>query len=246
MTLTSEDIVAFFTLCSLEVVLGIDNVIFIAILAGKLPEKERDKARLWGLSLAAGMRIVLLLGIGLVMMLKTPLITLPIGQDGLGLSGKDLILLFGGLFLIAKATYEIHHKIEAASEPEGSKPAAASLKIVLLQVLMVDLVFSLDSVITAVGMTNNVPVMVAVILVSVGVMLAFSGHIIAFIERHPAVKILALSFLILIGTLLVAEGVHRKDILPKGFVYFAMAFSFIVECLQIAASKKKKAEPAKS
>jgi predicted tellurium resistance membrane protein TerC len=232
---STEALVALLTLASLEVVLGIDNVIFIAILAGKLPESQRDSARKLGLTLAVVSRAILVLGIGLVMQLNQPLFSV----WGTGVSGKDMILILGGLFLLGKATYEIRRKIEHAHEPESSAAGVTTLKAVLTQVLIVDVVFSLDSVITAVGMTEGlrqpIPVMIAAIAISVVVMLIFSKAIVGFIERHPALKILALSFLLLIGTLLVAEGFHQK--IPKGYVYFAMAFCLGVELLQIRAIK---------
>ena len=232
---STEALVALLTLASLEVVLGIDNVIFIAILAGKLPESQRDSARKLGLTLAVVSRAILVLGIGLVMQLNQPLFSV----WGTGVSGKDMILILGGLFLLGKATYEIRRKIEHAHEPESSAAGVTTLKSVLTQVLIVDVVFSLDSVITAVGMTEGlrqpIPVMIAAIAISVVVMLIFSKAIVDFIERHPALKILALSFLLLIGTLLVAEGFHQK--IPKGYVYFAMAFCLGVELLQIRAIK---------
>ncbi|MFO0820852.1 MAG: TerC family protein [Pirellulales bacterium] len=234
---TVEALMALLTLTSLEVVLGIDNVIFIAILAGKLPESQRDSARRLGLTLAVVSRAILVLAIGWVMQLNQPMFQL----FGTSFSGKDLILILGGLFLLGKATYEIHHKIEGANAPADSLPAAASLRMVLMQVLMIDVVFSLDSVITAVGMTEGlkspVVIMIAAIAISVIVMLVFSKAIVTFIERHPALKILALAFLLLIGTLLVAEGFHQK--IPKGYVYFAMAFSLGVDILQMRATKKK-------
>jgi predicted tellurium resistance membrane protein TerC len=230
--LSLESLIALFTLTSLEVVLGIDNIIFIAILAGKLPESEREKARKLGLMFAAVSRILLLLVIGFVMQLKKKdLFTV----FGMGFSGKDLILIAGGIFLIGKASYEIHHKIEAAGRPvEKIKTSAAmSLAAVLGQVMVVDIVFSLDSVITAVGMTPHIPVMIAAILASVAVMLLFSGYVVRFVDEHPTIKILALAFLILIGTLLVAEGFEQK--IDKGYIYFAMAFSVVVDLLQMKA-----------
>lgn len=232
---TLEGLTALLTLASLEVVLGIDNVIFIAILAGKLPESQRDAARRLGLTLAVVSRVLLVLAIGWVMQLNEPLIQL-VGTD---FSGKDLILIFGGLFLLGKATYEIHHKVERAAAPPGATPTAVSLRVVLMQVLLVDVVFSLDSVITAVGMTEGLQspvfIMIAAIAISVVVMLVFSKAIVTFIDRHPALKILALAFLLLIGTLLVAEGFHQK--IPKGYVYFAMAFSLGVDLLQMRATR---------
>jgi len=231
--LTVESLVAFATLTGLEIVLGIDNLVFIAILAGKLPPEQRDRARKLGIVLAVVSRILLLFSISLVMKLTKPFVEIM----GLGISGKDLILIVGGAFLLAKATYEIHHKIEHATEQKKEGAAAVTLRSVLVQVVLLDVVFSLDSVITAVGLTPHVPIMVAAVLTSVAVMLALSGAIIGFIEKHPALKILALAFLILIGSLLVAEGFHQK--IGKGYIYFAMAFSVGVEVLQILATKKK-------
>lgn len=234
---TPEALIALLTLTSLEVVLGIDNVIFIAILAGKLPPSQRDTARRLGLCLAVVSRAILVLAIGWVMQLNQPLFTL----FSIDFSGKDLILIGGGLFLLGKATYEIHHKVEAAAKPESTMPAAISLRTVLMQVLIIDVVFSLDSVITAVGMTEGlkspVIIMIGAIAISVIVMLLFSKAIVTFIERHPALKILALAFLLLIGTLLVAEGFHQK--IPKGYVYFAMAFSLGVDLLQMRATRNE-------
>jgi predicted tellurium resistance membrane protein TerC len=234
---TSEGLVAFVTLAALEIVLGIDNVIFIAILAGRLPPEQRDKARTLGILLAVVSRLALLFSITWVMRLTKPFITL----GPFSFSGKDLILVFGGLFLLAKATYEIHHKvthgIDGQSDPSKGK---VTLGFVLAQVIMIDVVFSLDSVITAVGLTPHLAIMVAAVLSSVAVMLAMSGYIVRFIERHPAIKILALAFLIMIGALLVGEGFHQH--VGKGYVYFAMAFSVMVEGLQIMADRKP--EPA--
>lgn len=237
--LTAESLIAFFTLTGLEIVLGIDNIVFIAILAGKLPPSQRDKARKLGLLLAVVSRVLLLFSISLVMRLTKPFWVV-LGHP---ISGKDLILILGGAFLLAKATYEIHHKIEHGVDAEGKKEGAAqvTLRKVLVQVVLLDVVFSLDSVITAVGLTPHIAIMVAAVLTSVAVMLAVSGKIVAFIDKHPALKILALAFLILIGALLVAEGFHQQ--LGKGYVYFAMAFSVGVEVLQILATKKKTDNP---
>lgn len=233
--LTTESLIALLTLTSLEVVLGIDNVIFIAILASKLPEHQRDRARKLGLAIAVVSRAILVLAIGFVMQLNQPLFS----ALGTGVSGKDLILILGGLFLLGKATYEIHHKVENVSESHEAAPAITTLRAVLMQVLIIDVVFSLDSVITAVGMTEGlaspIPIMIAAIVISVIVMLVFSKAIVTFIERNPAIKILALSFLLLIGTLLVAEGFHQT--IPKGYVYFAMAFSLGVEFLQMRMTR---------
>ncbi len=236
--LNGESLAALLTLTSLEMVLGIDNVIFIAILCGKLPEAQRDRARTLGLLLAVISRIMLVLAIGWVMTLTKVLFVMM----GHGVTGKDLILIFGGLFLLFKGTREIHHKMQDARSPDNKPTKISSLQAVLIQILMIDVVFSLDSVITAVGMTEGlkhpIPIMVTAIILSVIGMLAFSKAIVLFIEHNPTIKILALSFLMLIGTLLVAEGFHQK--IPKGYVYFAMCFSFIVEMLQLWTLKPPK------
>jgi predicted tellurium resistance membrane protein TerC len=230
--LTVENLIALLTLASLEIVLGIDNIVFIAILAGKLVPEKRDRARRIGILLSVVTRIGLLMTIGWIVHLKDPLFSLL----GHGVSGKDLVMILGGLFLLGKATYEIHHRVQGHAGPHGTEGRGTSLGIVLVQIVLIDIVFSLDSVITAVGMTDNLPVMVVAVLVAVAVMLAFSGPIVRFIERHPAIKILALSFLLLIGVLLVAEGFHQE--IPKGYVYFAMAFSLGVELLQLRAESR--------
>ncbi|MBI1346763.1 TerC family protein [bacterium] len=231
--LTTENLIAFFTLTSLEIVLGIDNVIFIAILAGKLPEKQRDLARQLGLGLAVLSRIGLLFAIGWVMKLKEPWFTLMHHE----FSGKDLVLIVGGSFLIGKATWEMHHKVRGIQHGESHSTGASSLGGMLAQVLLIDVVFSLDSVITAVGMSNNIPIMVAAILASVAIMLLFSGPVVRFVDAHPAIKLLALAFLLLIGVLLVAEGFHQK--IDKGYIYFAMAFSLGIELLQMRMEKNQ-------
>lgn len=229
--LNGESLAALLTLTSLEMVLGIDNVIFIAILAGKLPEAQRDKARKLGLMLAVVSRIMLVLAIGWVMTLTKDLFTV-LGEP---ISGKDLILIFGGLFLVYKGTHEIHNKMQAVRNDDSRPSKVSTLRAVLFQVLMIDVVFSLDSVITAVGMTTElkhpIPIMVTAIFLSVLGMLVFSKAIVVFIEKNPTIKILALSFLLLIGMLLTAEGFGHH--VPKGYLYFAMSFSFIVEMLQL-------------
>jgi predicted tellurium resistance membrane protein TerC len=234
--LTGEALIALLTLTSLEMVLGIDNIIFIAILAGRLPAEQRDKGRTFGLMLAVISRVALVLSIGWVMSLKAELFLLL----GHAFTGRDVILVLGGLFLVFKATREIHHKVQSAGHDDTNPPAAASLKSVLIQVLLIDVVFSLDSVITAVGMTSGlksaIPIMVIAIILSVLGMLVFSKAIVTFIEKNPAIKVLALSFLMLIGMLLIAEGFGKE--IPKGYVYFAMAFSFFVEILQMWTEKK--------
>jgi len=234
--LTGESLVALLTLTSLEMILGIDNIIFIAILAGRLPAEQRDKGRTFGLMLAVISRVALVLSIGWVMSLKAELFSILEHA----FTGRDIILVLGGLFLVFKATREIHHKVQSAGDQEGKPVSKVSLRSVLIQVLLIDVVFSLDSVITAVGMTTGlkaaIPIMVIAIILSVLGMLAFSKAIITFIERNPAIKVLALSFLMLIGMLLIAEGFGKE--IPKGYVYFAMAFSFLVEILQMWTEKK--------
>ena len=225
---TTQNIVAFLTLAALEIVLGIDNVIFIAILSGKLPSAQQGRARSLGIGLAVGTRILLLLGITWVMQLTTPLIW--------GLSGRDLILIIGGLFLIGKSTYEIHEKLESSEHTQLGVPRTISFSGVLAQIILVDIIFSLDSVITAVGISGNLWVMVPAVLVAAAAMLFFAGGISGYVERHPTMKILALAFLILIGTMLVIEGLlpdvaHEYHI--KNYAYVAMAFSFIVELINI-------------
>ena len=221
----------FLTLTVLEIVLGIDNIIFISILCGRLPAEQQPRARQLGLGLAMLMRIGLLLSISWVIRLTEPLFSV-FGQE---ISGRDLVLLLGGLFLLGKATIEIHDKLEGA-EGEGDAKGGPSFTSVLIQIMMLDIVFSLDSVITAVGMVSEVGVMVAAVVVAVGFMMVFSGPVSDFVHRHPTVKILALSFLIMIGVMLVAEGFHQH--IPKGYIYFAMAFSVFVEMLNIRLRSK--------
>jgi predicted tellurium resistance membrane protein TerC len=224
-------------LLTLEIVLGVDNVVFISILASKLPADQQDKARKIGLLAAGGMRIILLLAIGWIITLKKELFTI----GSVGFSGKELILLAGGLFLIYKATKEIHHKLEG-EEGTTSAKTAPTIAAVIGQVLLLDLVFSIDSVITAVGMTTYVPVMVIAILISIGIMLVASKAIYTFVNAHPSVKILALAFLLLIGVTLLAEGFGEK--IPKGYIYASMTFSVFVEVLNLRVrSKKKPVEP---
>ena len=218
--------IAFVTLFALEVVLGIDNIIFISILAGKLPPDEQPRARTIGLGLAMGTRILLLVSIAWLARLTAPWVTIA----GFALSGRDLILFFGGLFLLAKSTFEIHDKLEGA-EGHRSVNVRASFGSVLVQIALLDIVFSLDSVITAVGMVDQVPVMIAAVVAAVLVMMLFAGPVSSFVDQHPTIKILALSFLILIGTSLIAEGLHFH--IPKGYIYFAMAFSVGVEMLNL-------------
>ena len=218
--------VAFLTLTALELVLGIDNVIFISILVGKLPQAQQPRARTLGLGLAMLMRIALLFSLSWVIGLTAPLFTV-LGQE---ISGRDLILLIGGVFLLGKSTHEIHVKLEG-EEGHASARVKPSFMGILLQILLLDIVFSLDSVITAVGMTDRLGVMIAAVVVSVVCMMVFAGPISRFVERHPTVKMLALSFLLLIGVALIAEGLDRH--IPKGYIYFAMAFSVFVEMLNL-------------
>ena len=218
--------IAFVTLTALEIVLGIDNIIFISILAARLPPARQPRARTLGLGLAMITRILLLLSLAWMARLTDPLFTV-IGFD---VSGRDLILFAGGLFLLAKSTREIHERLEGTAEHAAAQ-AGISFAGVLVQIALLDIVVSLDSVITAVGMVQQIPVMVAAIVAAVLVMMAAAGSIAAFVERHPTVKILALSFLLLIGTSLVAEGLHFH--IPKGYLYFAMAFSVGVEMLNL-------------
>jgi predicted tellurium resistance membrane protein TerC len=226
--------VGFATLTVLEIVLGIDNVIFISILASKLPRDQQSKARYIGLGLAMLMRIALLFSLSWIVRLTEPLFSV-LGQE---ISGRDLVLLIGGLFLIGKATREIHERLEG-EEGEASAKVAPSLRSVLIQIMILDIVFSLDSVITAVGMVDQLGVMIAAVVTAVAFMMVFARPVSDFVERHPTVKMLALSFLILIGVSLVAESFDQH--IPKGYIYFAMAFSVMVEMLNLRA--KKKAEP---
>ncbi|HEV2128327.1 MAG TPA: TerC family protein [Thermomicrobiales bacterium] len=229
---------AFLTLTVLEIVLGIDNIVFISILTDRLPHNQRDRARVVGLGAAMIMRILLLFAISWIIGLTEPWFEL-FGRE---FSGRDLILLTGGLFLLYKATTEIHAKLEGEEHDEGTA-AAASFAAVIAQIMMLDIVFSLDSVITAVGMADDIEVMIAAVVVAVGVMLWASGPLANFVQEHPTIKILALSFLILIGMSLVAEGFHQH--IPKGYIYAAMTFSVIVELinLRVRATEEKEAEP---
>lgn len=230
--------ISLLTLTALEVVLGIDNVIFISILAGKLPPEQQDKARKTGLILAMVMRIILLFSISWLMKLTAPLFTLPIADHAM--SGKDLIILTGGLFLIGKSVFEIHEKLEGEDGHATSGMKSATFQSVVIQILMLDVVFSLDSVITAVGMADYLAVMVAAVVIAMGIMLWSAKSISDFVNRHPTLKMLALSFLILIGVMLVAEGFHQH--IPKGYIYFAMAFAFMVEMLNLRLRAKAKAK----
>ena len=229
--------IAFVTLTLLELVLGIDNIIFISILVDKLPEARRETARRLGLFMAMFMRIGLLLVLAWIIGLVTPLFS-AFGKD---ISGRDLILILGGLFLVCKSTTEIHHAIEGVEEQHASA-SRASFSAVILQIMLVDLVFSLDSIITAVGMVDDVRVMIAAVIASVGMMMVFAGPIGRFVSAHPTIKMLALSFLVVVGVVLVSEGFGTH--VPKGYVYFAMAFSLCVEMLNIRM-RKRSARPVR-
>ncbi len=238
-----ETWISLITLTVLEIVLGIDNIVFISILTGKLPANQQDKARKTGLALAMITRIMLLLSISWIMRLTAPLfnpgqwigITNEAMLHRFDISGRDLILIIGGLFLIYKSTAEIHEKLEG-DEHHSKKTKVHSFREVIIQVLLLDVVFSLDSVITAVGMANHVGVMIAAVVIAVGIMFFASGSVSKFVQKHPTVKMLALSFLLLIGVSLLAEGFESG--IPKGYIYFAMAFSVLVEMLNLRAKKK--------
>lgn len=227
-----ETYVSLLTLTFLEIVLGIDNIIFISILTGKLAVEEREKARVTGLVIALFFRIALLMGISYIANLVQPLITV----FGLAFSGRDLILLAGGLFLLIKSVLEIHDKLEG-EEGAGDKKVTPKFWNIIIQIIILDLVFSLDSVITAVGLVQHVSIMIIAIVISMVIMILFAGKVSEFIHRHPTIKMLALSFLLMIGLLLFVEAFHIE--VPKGYVYFAMAFSFLVEMLNIKMRKKK-------
>jgi len=240
-----ESAVSLLTLTALEIVLGIDNIVFISILTGKLPEEQRAKARRMGLAVALVARIALLLSIFWIMKLKAVLFTIPAIwplESGLDITGKGLILLVGGLFLILKATKEIHHKMDGHESAAGTTPdparklGAPSYGSIIFQIMLIDIVFSLDSVITAVGMAKHIEIMIAAVVIAVGVMMASVGVISSFVERNPTIKMLALAFLLLIGVMLVGEGIGQH--LPKGMIYFAMAFSLGVEILNMRAGAR--------
>lgn len=236
--MATDALLALVTLTVLEIVLGVDNVIFISILAGKLPADQQERARRMGLMAAMVMRVLLLLSLAWIIRLTAPLFSV-LGQE---ISGRDLILLGGGLFLLAKATREIHEKLEGV-EGHRSAAVAPSFAAVIGQIMLLDIVFSLDSVITAVGMADELWVMVAAVLLSVGVMLVSAGAISDFVNHHPTVKVLALSFLLLIGMSLVAEGLDQH--IPKGYIYFAMAFSVFVEMVNLRTTRKRRVDPVK-
>jgi predicted tellurium resistance membrane protein TerC len=228
--------VAFLTLLALEIVLGIDNIIFISILAGKLPAEQQPRARFIGLGLALFIRVALLFSLSWVIGLTAPLFAV-LGQE---ISGRDLILIGGGLFLLAKATYEIHENLEG-EEGHSSKTVRASFMSVIIQIILLDAVFSLDSVITAIGMVNQVGLMISAVVVAIAFMMLFAGPVGAFVSRHPTIKMLALSFLLLIGLTLLVEAFEVH--IPKGYIYFAMGFSVFVEMLNLRL--RRKSQPVK-
>ena len=253
--LKAETWLALLTLCFLEIVLGIDNIIFISIVSNKLPEEHRKKARNTGLFLAMFVRIGFLLCIKWIIGFKDPLFSVyDILPDGLvnffGLhgnhtfSGRDLILGFGGLFLIAKSTMEINHEMEGDEDEEKSKKSAVpTLSGTILQIILLDIIFSFDSILTAVGIVDKVLIMIMAVIVSIGVMMFFSGAISKFIQQHPSMEVLALGFLILIGFMLFLEAL--EFVIPKGYIYFAVAFSLLIEFFNIRVRKKRKTEPVK-
>jgi predicted tellurium resistance membrane protein TerC len=228
--------IALLTLTVLEIVLGIDNVVFISILAGKLPQEQQGKARRVGLGLAMLMRIALLLSLTWIIKLTAPLFTV-LGEE---ISGRDLVLILGGLFLLAKSTHEIHERLEG-EEGQASARVKPSYVSVLVQIMLLDIVFSLDSVITAVGMAEDLGVMITAVVIAVVFMLVFAGPVSNFVERHPTVKMLALSFLLLIGVTLIVEGFDQH--VSKGYIYFAMAFSLFVELLNLRLKKINRGRP---
>lgn len=228
-----EIAIALLTLVALEIVLGIDNIIFISILSGKLPQEKQKKARLTGLAAAMIMRILLLFSLSLIMKLTAPLFTIFNNE----ISGRDLILIIGGLFLIGKSTFEIHEKLEGEDETQSTGKKAISFTGIIIQIMILDIVFSLDSVITAIGMTDMLWVMITAVVISVIFMMFTSGAVSAFVHKHPTVKILALSFLLLIGVTLIADGFGQH--ISKGYIYFAMAFSVFVEMINIKIRSKR-------
>ena len=231
--LTAEAWVALATLTLLEIVLGVDNIIFISILSNKLPHEEGEKARKIGLLLALVFRIALLLGISFIInYFSNDLFSL----FGIGFSGRDLIMMAGGLFLLAKSVTEIHHKMEGPEMDQEAKPKKMSMTTVILQVILMDIIFSFDSILTAVGLSSSAWIMIIAVVISLGVMLAFAGKIAGFIKKHPTLEILALSFLILIGFMLVVEGLDVH--VPKGYIYFALFFSLLIELLNMRMRKK--------
>jgi len=241
--LRADTWLALLTLCFLEIILGIDNIIFISIVSNKLPEEsQRRRARNIGLLLAMGVRILFLLGITWIISFKEPLFTIPANfvlDHDTSFSGRDLILGFGGLFLIAKSTMEINHEMEGdEDEEDGFKKAAVTLSGTIVQIILLDIIFSFDSILTAIGVVDHVSIMIIAVIVSIIVMMIFSGRISRFIKEHPSMEVLALGFLILIGFMLFLEALHYE--IPKGYIYFAVAFSMLIELTNISVRKKRK------
>lgn len=233
-----ETWIALVTLVALELVLGVDNVIFISILAGKLPPQDQKRARTTGIMLAVVTRILLLLSLSWIISLEEALFTIPwIGGEILGISGRDLILIAGGIFLLWKSTHEIHDKLEG-KEGHASAKVGATFTSVIIQIMLLDIVFSLDSVITAVGMVDHIEIMIFAVIVAAGVMIFTAGPLSSFVDQHPTIKILALSFLLLIGFTLVVEGLHGH--IPKGYIYFAMGFSILVELINLRVRQNER------
>lgn len=232
--------IALITLVALELVLGVDNVIFISILAGKLPANQRARARTTGIAMAVITRILLLLSLSWIISLEEPLFFLPWFGEDLGVSGHDLILIAGGLFLLWKSTHEIHQKLEGI-EGQASAKVAGAFWSVIVQIMLLDIVFSLDSVITAVGMVDHIEIMVIAVIAAAAVMIFAAGAISEFVDRHPTIKMLALSFLLLIGFTLIVEGLHQH--IPKGYIYFAMGFSIFVEMLNLRLRSREERQP---
>ncbi|HCM76318.1 MAG TPA: hypothetical protein DIS90_08040 [Cytophagales bacterium] len=245
--LRADTWIALLTLCFLEIILGIDNIIFISIVSNKLPEEsQRRKARNIGLMLAMGVRILFLLGITWIISFTEPLFSIPANfviDHDLAFSGRDLILGFGGLFLIAKSTMEINHEMEGDDEDEeGFKRAAVTISGTIVQIILLDIIFSFDSILTAIGVVDHVSIMIIAVIVSIIVMMIFSGRISRFIKEHPSMEVLALGFLILIGFMLFLESLHY--VIPKGYIYFAVAFSMLIELTNIRVRKKRKKKTA--
>ncbi|MCC2547253.1 TerC family protein [Hymenobacter sp. BT175] len=233
--------VSLLTLTFMEIVLGIDNIIFISIVVNRLPPEQQARGRTIGLILALLFRVALLLSISWLVGLKAPLFHLdvPWADHDFGVTGRDIILLFGGLFLIGKSTTEIHTKLQGEGEEEGGAPVYGTMSRIILQIIIIDIVFSFDSILTAVGLVDNVLIMILAVVLAMAVMLAFSGLVSTFVNRNPTIKMLALSFLIMIGVMLVMEAFHKE--IEKGYIYFAMFFSLLVELLNMRL--RKKAEP---
>jgi predicted tellurium resistance membrane protein TerC len=246
--LKADTWLALLTLCFLEVVLGIDNIIFISIVSNKLPEEQRAKARNVGLALAMIVRIVFLLGITWIIQFTEPLFTIPknfLMSHEMSFSGRDLILGFGGLFLIAKSTMEINHEMEGEDSEEGAPRRQSNVTMAgtIVQIILLDIIFSFDSILTAIGIVDKVIIMIIAVVVSIGVMMFFSGSISRFIQNHPSMEVLALGFLILIGFMLFLESLHY--VIPKGYIYFAVAFSLLIELTNIRVKKKRSGDKNK-